>query len=77
MLNFNQLRVFYYAAKNKNFTAAAKDLSITQPAVTAQIKALEECSNLKLFKKRGRNIYLTDAGRTLYEYAKNMQSYDF
>ena len=76
MLNFNQLRVFYYAAKNRNFTAAAKDLFITQPAVTAQVKALEGCSNLKLFKKRGRNIYLTDAGQTLYEYAKKIFAYE-
>ena len=69
MLNFNQFRVFYYAAKNLNFTAAAGELFITQPAVTAQIKSFEEFCNLKLFKKRGRKIYLTDEGRSLYQYA--------
>lgn len=69
MLNFNQFRVFYYAAKNLNFTAAAGELFITQPAVTAQIKSFEEFCNLKLFKKRGRRIYLTDEGRSLYQYA--------
>ena len=69
MLNFNQFRVFYYAAKNLNFTAAAGELFITQPAVTAQIKSFEEFCNLKLFKKKGRKIYLTDEGRSLYEYA--------
>jgi DNA-binding transcriptional LysR family regulator len=69
MLNFNQFRVFYYAAKNLNFTAAANELFITQPAVTAQIKSFEEFCNLKLFKKKGRKIFLTDEGRSLYQYA--------
>jgi DNA-binding transcriptional LysR family regulator len=69
MLNFNQLRVFYYAAKNLSFTAAAGELFITQPAVTAQIKSFEEYCSLKLFKKKGRRIYLTDEGKFLYDYA--------
>jgi DNA-binding transcriptional LysR family regulator len=69
MLNFNQFRIFYYAAKNLNFTAAANELFITQPAVTVQIKSFEEFCNLKLFKKKGRKIYLTDEGRSLYQYA--------
>ena len=76
MLNFNQLRVFYYAAKNLNFTAAANDLFITQPAVTAQIKSFEAACNLKLFKKRGRKIYLTDEGRSLFEYAARVFKYE-
>jgi DNA-binding transcriptional LysR family regulator len=69
MLNLNQLRVFYYAAKNLSFTAAAGELYITQPAVTAQIKSFEEFCSLKLFKKKGRQIYLTDQGKSLYAYA--------
>ena len=76
MLNFNQLRVFYYAAKNLNFTAAANDLFITQPAVTAQIKSFEAFCNLKLFKKRGRRVYLTDEGRSLFEYAARVFKYE-
>jgi DNA-binding transcriptional LysR family regulator len=69
MLNLNQLRVFYYAAKNLSFTVAAGELYITQPAVTAQIKSFEKFCNLKLFKKKGRQIYLTDQGKSLYAYA--------
>ncbi|MGD8290621.1 MAG: LysR family transcriptional regulator [Desulfobacterales bacterium] len=76
MLNFNQLRVFYYAAKNLNFTAAANELFITQPAVTFQMKAFEEFCNLKLFKKRARRLFLTDEGRTLYEYAEKIFKYE-
>ena len=76
MLNLNQLRVFYYAAKNLSFTAAAGDLYITQPAVTAQIKSFEEFCSLKLFKKRGRRIYLTDEGRSVYTYAAKIFKYE-
>jgi DNA-binding transcriptional LysR family regulator len=76
MLNFNQLRVFYHAAKNLNFTAAANELFITQPAVTFQMKAFEEFCNLKLFKKRARRLFLTDEGRALLEYAEKVFKYE-
>jgi len=76
MINFNQLRNFYYTAKNLSFTLAAKRLYITQPAVTAQVKSLENYCNLKLFKKKGRKIYLTDEGKTLYEYARKFFEYE-
>jgi DNA-binding transcriptional LysR family regulator len=67
MLNLNQIRAFYHVSKNLSFTAAAKALFITQPAVTAQIKAFEEYCELELFKKRGRSICLTDEGNALYQ----------
>lgn len=67
MLNLNQIRAFNHVAKNLSFTAAAKELFITQPAVTAQIKAFEEYCEFELFKKRGRNICMTDEGKALYE----------
>jgi DNA-binding transcriptional LysR family regulator len=67
MINLNQLRVFYEAARSGSFTGAAKKLFITQPAVTAQMKAFEDQCNLKLFKKKGRRLYLTDEGTALYE----------
>jgi len=76
MLNFNQLRVFYYAAKNLNFTAAANELYITQPAITAQVKSFETFCNLKLFKKKGRKIFLTDEGQTLFNYAEKIFKYE-
>ena len=76
MINFNQLRVFYQAAKNMNFTEAAKELFITQPAVTAHIRLFEDYSNLKLFQKRGRKIFLTDEGKALYEYTRKIFEYE-
>jgi DNA-binding transcriptional LysR family regulator len=61
---------------NMNFTAAAKKLCITQPAVTAHIKLFEDFSNLKLFQKRGRKIYLTDEGKALYDYTCKIFEYE-
>ncbi len=72
MLNFNQFRIFYYVAKHLNYTRAAADLFISQPAVTAQMKAFEEYCGFKVFKKKGRKNWLTDEGRTLFEYAANI-----
>jgi DNA-binding transcriptional LysR family regulator len=76
MINFNQLRDFYQVAKNLNFTVAANKLYITQPAVSAQIKLFEDYCNLKLFKKKGRKIYLTDEGEALYSYARKIFEYE-
>ena len=76
MLNLNQLRVFYHAAKNLNYTVAASELFITQPAVTAQMKAFEDACDLKLFRKKGRNLILTDEGRELFGYAEKIFKYE-
>jgi DNA-binding transcriptional LysR family regulator len=76
MLNFNQLRVFCQTARYLSCTRAAEKLYITQPAVTAQIKLLEDSCNLKLFKKKGRRIFLTDEGKTLYDYAAKVFEYE-
>jgi len=76
MINLNQLRVFYHAAKNLNFTTAAKELFITQPAVTIHMKSFEENCNLVLFKKKGRRVYLTAEGEALYKYAQKIFEYE-
>jgi len=72
MLNFNQFRIFYCVAKRLNYTRAAADLFISQPAVTAQMKAFEEYCGFKVFKKKGHKNWLTDEGQTLFKYAKNI-----
>jgi DNA-binding transcriptional LysR family regulator len=76
MMNLNQLRVFYEAARSGSFTSAAKKLCITQPAVTAQIKTFEDQCNLKLFKKKGRSLYLSEEGHALYECARKIFEYE-
>lgn len=68
-VNLNQLRVFYIAAKELNFSEASKKLLISQPAVSLHIKNLEESLKVKLFNKAGGRIYLTESGHTLFDYA--------
>jgi DNA-binding transcriptional LysR family regulator len=76
VVNLNQLRVFYEAARTGSFTSAARKLCITQPAVTAQIKSFEDQCNLKLFKRKGRSLYLSDEGSALYEYTRRIFEYE-
>jgi DNA-binding transcriptional LysR family regulator len=71
-INLNQLRIFYWAAKEKNITRAAEILYVTQPAVTMQIKALERYLEVALFRKRGKFLELTREGNTLFEYAERL-----
>jgi len=76
MINLNQLRAFYQAAKCRTVSVAARHLFVSQPAVTAQIKLFEGNCGLKLFKKKGRNLYLTDEGKTLFNYARKIFEYE-
>jgi len=72
MLNLNQLRIFYHTAKRLSFTGAARDLFITQPAVSAQIKSFEDLCGLKLFRKRGKTLHLTEEGSILYDLSRRI-----
>ena len=76
MLNLNQLRAFYQVAKCQNVSLAAKQLFVSQPAVTAQVKLFEESCGLKLFKKKGRNLTLTDEGKTLFNFSRKIFEYE-
>jgi DNA-binding transcriptional LysR family regulator len=71
-LNFNQLKAFYYAASCRSITLAAEKLFITQPAVSMQIRAMEEEYDAKLFVRRKKKLELTDAGKSLYRIAKEI-----
>ncbi len=55
-----------------NFSRAAQFLCISQPAVSSQIKQLEEITRLKLFNKVGKKVYLTEAGEMLFRYAQKI-----
>jgi len=67
-----RLRVFRIVAEELSFTRAAERLFLTQPAVTMQIKNLEEDLGLRLFDRTGQKIALTAAGRTLHDYARRI-----
>lgn len=64
-----RLQVFYTVARHLSFTKAAEQLFMTQPAVTFQIKQLEEQFNARLFERSHGKIALTPAGRLVMEYA--------
>jgi DNA-binding transcriptional LysR family regulator len=76
MINLNQLRTFYQAAKHLNLSVAAKALYVTQPAVTAQVKAFEAHCEMKLFKKKAGKLYLTEEGKAIYKYAQKVFDYE-
>ncbi|GAB2549133.1 LysR family transcriptional regulator [Gracilibacillus alcaliphilus] len=71
-LNLHQLRIFYVLAKEKTTYNAAKQLRISQPSVSSQIKQFEKTIGVSLFKKQGRNIVLTDFGSLLLKYAEDL-----
>lgn len=64
-----RLQVFHTVAKLLSFTKAAESLHMTQPAVTFQVRQLEEQFNTRLFDRTHNRISLTDAGRVIYEHA--------
>lgn len=66
-MSLDVLRVFEAAARQRSFTAAAVELGTTQPAVSQQIKRLEEQLGARLFDRIYRGIDLTEAGVLLYE----------
>src|SRR5262245_22798770 len=64
----HQLRIFEAVAKQKGFNRASKYLRLSQPAISANIKKLEEELGIELFERLGRSIQLTDAGRVVEQY---------
>ncbi len=72
MENF-RLKVFRVVANHLNFSRAAEELLLTQPAVTQQIKALEDEYGVTLFDRSGGRIALTPSGQALLPYANNLK----
>jgi DNA-binding transcriptional LysR family regulator len=68
-VTLRQLRVFAAVARNLSFTRAARELHLTQPAVSQQVKLLEDEVGLPLFEKLGRKVQLAPAGDELLHYA--------
>ncbi len=72
MLDIHALQVFYEASKTGSFTAAARALNMTQPAVSMQIKTLEDYLQVQLFERQGRSIQLSKAGQALVPLARQI-----
>jgi DNA-binding transcriptional LysR family regulator len=71
-VSLRQLRVFEAVARQLSYTRAAEELHLTQPAVSMQVRQLEDEVGLPLFEKLGRTISLTEAGRELYHYSRSI-----
>ena len=67
-----RLRVFHAVARHLSFTKAAEALFMTQPAVTFQVRQLEEHFNTRLFDRVQGRIGLTPAGRVVFEHAERI-----
>ncbi len=72
MIEVHEMRVFLAAAEEENFSAAARKLHLSQPAISFQIQALEQRLNLQLFARNGKRIELTETGRELMPLAREM-----
>jgi LysR family transcriptional regulator, low CO2-responsive transcriptional regulator len=69
-VTLRQLRVFAAAARHMNFSRAAEELHLSQPAVSTQIKEFASYVGLPLFERFGRKTYLTAAGEEMLQCAK-------
>ncbi len=72
MLDVYELKVFLTAAETENFSEAARQLNLTQPAVSMQIRALERKLDVKLFHRAGRSLALSERGKALLPLARDV-----
>ena len=69
--NLSQYRIFYAVAKAGNISRAAKELYISQPAISKSISKLEDSLNTVLFTRNSRGVQLTDEGQVLFEHTRD------
>jgi DNA-binding transcriptional LysR family regulator len=74
MIENFKLHVFRVVADTLNFSKAAEELHLSQPAVTSQVRSLEEGLGIALFDRVGRNATLTPAGKTLLPYVRQIET---
>ncbi len=72
MLSPRELQVFLASAETENFSEAARRLNVSQPAISMQIKSLEEKLGMSLFERTGRQVTLTEAGHALVPMARDV-----
>ena len=71
-MDLHQLRGFYEIARTRSFTRAADKLFLSQPAISLQVKALEDELGEPLFDRKRREIRLTEAGEVLFKYVQQV-----
>ncbi len=72
-LTLRQIEVFLAIARHRSYSRAAEELGLTQPAVSAQMRALEDVARQPLFDYIGKQLYLTPAGKHLERAAREVQ----
>ena len=73
-MTLRHLEIFSTVCAQGSFTRAAEKLNMAQPAVSLAIRELEVFYNVRLFERMNRRVYLTEAGRTLWQYADTVLS---
>ncbi len=68
--SLSSYRIFYEVARTENISRAAKELYISQPAISKSISKLEDSLNVPLFVRSSRGAQLTEEGRVLYEHVR-------
>ena len=71
-VTFRQLKVFAAVARHLSYTKAARELHLSQPAVSMQIKQLEDSAGINLFEQIGKKTFLTEAGREMFHYSRSI-----
>jgi LysR family transcriptional activator of nhaA len=71
-INYHHLLYFYTIAREGSIAKACKQLHLTQPTLSAQLRALEESLGEQLFLRSGRSLVLTEIGRLVYRYAEEI-----
>ena len=70
--DLNLLRVFYHVAKTEQISKAAEILNVSQPAISQQIKSLEDQIGFKLFSRSKKGVKLTQEAEEIFAYCKNI-----
>jgi LysR family transcriptional regulator, transcriptional activator of nhaA len=73
-LNYHHLHYFWRVVRSGGISPAARELNVSSPAVSAQVKELQEFLGEPLFTRVGRRLVLTEMGRTVYDYAEDIFS---
>lgn len=71
-MNLKQLEAFVQVSESGSFSKAAKELFLTQPTISAHISSLEKKLNVRLFIRNTKEVSLSDDGKDLYRYAKQI-----
>jgi LysR family transcriptional activator of nhaA len=71
-LNYHHLLYFWTVGRSGTIAAASKELHLSQPTISTQLKTLEDSLGVALFQRQGRRLVLTEVGRTAFRYADDI-----